>query len=154
MPASYSAPMEPYLKRISGVDITHAGCGSSRKNFCQPMIPPATTSSTTMRRKIFPPVRFRRPAILPPLLIKDAVIIEMHRTIWPACHSRENGNPGFLSLYLDSRLPGVVTLSGLNVGSVENLSTRNSERFEILHQGIFLGGGDLCSVALTFMSLV
>src|SRR6266852_6651363 len=67
MPASCSAPMEPYLKRISGVDVTHAGCGSSRKILYHPVIAAITPSKTTITSQIFQPVRFFCPsAILPP----------------------------------------------------------------------------------------
>src|SRR6185503_17398716 len=53
IPASYSAPIEPYLKRISGVAVTHSGCGSSRKNLYQPKAAPAAAKITTTNKQIF-----------------------------------------------------------------------------------------------------
>src|SRR3546814_19603898 len=46
MPASFSAPIEPYLKRISGVAVTQSGCGSSRKILYQAVKPTITPSSS------------------------------------------------------------------------------------------------------------
>src|ERR1043166_2575531 len=59
--------MEPYLNRISGVAVTHEGCGSSRKNLYQAKNPPAATSSTIAIRKIFNPVCVLDPAMAAPL---------------------------------------------------------------------------------------
>src|SRR4249919_565971 len=50
MPASFSAPIEPYLKRISGVAVTQSGCGSSRNNLAQAMVP--RTAPRTSRASI------------------------------------------------------------------------------------------------------
>src|ERR1051325_565211 len=60
MPASYSAPMDPFLKRVSGVAVTQSGCGSSRKNLYQPTNPtrPATTRSSSTMALMTP--NFRR----------------------------------------------------------------------------------------------
>src|SRR5574341_395845 len=46
MPASRSAPIEPYLNRISGSLVIQSGCGSSRKNLYQVNAPPTAASTT------------------------------------------------------------------------------------------------------------
>src|SRR6185503_17510892 len=53
MPASFSAPIDPYLKRISGVARTHSGCGYSRKPRSQPMYAPIAPSTTTTDASAF-----------------------------------------------------------------------------------------------------
>src|SRR5688572_2762321 len=69
IPASCSAPMEPYLKRISGVAVTQSGCGSSRKNLYQPMAPPTTARTTTSSKQLFhQDFFFGVSAIVPPSL--------------------------------------------------------------------------------------
>src|SRR5262250_1103026 len=50
MPASDSAPMEPYLKRMSGSLVIQSGCGSSRKNLYQVKRPPKAPSTTRTAR--------------------------------------------------------------------------------------------------------
>src|SRR5688500_3564949 len=67
IPASCSAPMEPYLKRISGVAVTQSGCGSSRKNLYQPMAPTTTARTTTSSKQLFhQDFFFGASAIVPP----------------------------------------------------------------------------------------
>src|SRR6266540_1637239 len=46
MPASRSAPIEPYLNRMSGSFVIQSGCGSSRKNLYQVKAPPIAASTT------------------------------------------------------------------------------------------------------------
>src|SRR4249920_821416 len=53
IPASFSAPMEPYLKRMSGVAVTQLGCGSSRKNLYQPIAAPRPASTARTAKQIF-----------------------------------------------------------------------------------------------------
>src|SRR6266496_6247988 len=55
MPDSRSAPMEPYLNRMSGSLVIQSGCGSSRKNLYQVKAPPTapTTTRTTTATRIF-----------------------------------------------------------------------------------------------------
>src|SRR5262250_1221868 len=50
MPVSDSAPMEPYLKRMSGSLVIQSGCGSSRKNLYQVKTPPRAPSTTRTAR--------------------------------------------------------------------------------------------------------
>src|SRR3546814_15271524 len=53
MPASFSAPIEPYLKRISGVAVTQSGCGSSRKILYQavkPTIAPSSSNTSSVHQ--------------------------------------------------------------------------------------------------------
>src|SRR6266508_1460579 len=62
MPASRSAPIEPYLKRISGSFVIQSGCASSRKNLYHAKTPPSAPSTTTtprQTRSVFFHVGFR-----------------------------------------------------------------------------------------------
>src|SRR4029453_15669984 len=62
MPDSRSAPMEPYLNRMSGSLAIQSGWGSSRKNFYQVKTPPATptTARITTPTSTF---RFHEPGV-------------------------------------------------------------------------------------------
>src|SRR3546814_1051975 len=53
MPASVSAPIEPYLKRIAGCAVTQSGCGSSRKILYQavkPTIAPSSSNTSSVHQ--------------------------------------------------------------------------------------------------------
>src|SRR5918992_1202080 len=133
MPASYSAPIEPYLKRISGVDVTHCGCGSSRKNFCQPISPPAAATNTTIARQTFQPIRFFSAAIFVPPDAPDRVctVLRLRPPDSPLSSSPHDRVCAFME-----KEPSM-TLRHL------------SKRLEILHQSLFLGRGKLRPVPIT-----
>src|SRR5512145_2326088 len=64
MPASRSAPIDPYLKRISGSFVIQSGCASSRKNLYQPnQAPKATRSAITASAILSLPCLRRAPAL-------------------------------------------------------------------------------------------
>src|SRR5882724_5934821 len=71
MPDSRSAPMEPYLNRMSGSLVIHSGCRSSRKNLYQVKTPPTAPNPTriTTATRIFlfhePDVRMASMVCLP-----------------------------------------------------------------------------------------
>src|SRR5688572_4833401 len=73
IPASCSAPMGPYLKRISGVAVTQFGCGSSRKNLYHPMVPPTATKTSKSTKQVFhQDFFFCRSTIHPPASLSSA----------------------------------------------------------------------------------